>query len=199
MGSLTLAAPTSPLWLDHALVNLDLILLDHANCEKKAAGNALSLMFRYPTHTDLVAALSPLAREELQHFEKVQRQIQRLGIPVKKLTAAPYATRCSQHMCKQDPDALLDALVMAAIIEARSHERLALLGEHCPDLELRQFYQWLAEAESRHWRLYVDLAELYFPPERVQQRLDDLTHREAEVLAATYQPDQPYPPARIHS
>jgi len=93
---LALRVPTSSRWLEQALENLDVILIDHANCEKKAAGNALSLMFRYPLYSELLFHLSPLAREELQHFEHVQRHLLRLGIPLRKLTAAPYATQLSQ-------------------------------------------------------------------------------------------------------
>lgn len=199
MLTLTLAVPTPARWLEQALAHLDLILLDHANCEKKAAGNALSLMFRYPLYPELLAALSPLAREELQHFERVQRHLHRLGIPLRKLTAAPYATLLSQFTRKQDPDALVDMLLMAAVIEARSHERLTLLGEHCPEVELRHFYQGLAEAEARHWRLYVDLAAHYCAAEVVAERLSVLLAAEGEIIAATYQPGQPDPPPRIHS
>ncbi|MEN9220620.1 MAG: tRNA-(ms[2]io[6]A)-hydroxylase [Thermostichales cyanobacterium SZTDM-1c_bins_54] len=199
MTELALRVPTCQRWLEQALAHLDIILVDHANCEKKAAGNALSLMFRYPLHTDLLAALSPLAREELQHFERVQRHLHRLGIPARKLSAAPYATRLSQVTRKQDPEALLDLLLMAAVIEARSHERLALLGEHCPDQELRGFYQGLAEAEARHWRLYVDLAEHYFPKPEVEERLQVILAHEGEIIASTYQPTQPDPLPRIHS
>ncbi|MEN9223571.1 MAG: tRNA isopentenyl-2-thiomethyl-A-37 hydroxylase MiaE, partial [Thermostichus sp. BF3_bins_97] len=155
MATLQLASRTSEAWIQQATQHIDLILLDHANCEKKAAGNALSLLFRYPSNGQLVETLSPLAREELQHFERVHRHLQRLGIPVKPLSAAPYASRLNQHLRRQEPDHLLDALLLAAIIEARSHERLGLLGIHAPDPELRQFYLWLTAAEERHLHLYL--------------------------------------------
>jgi tRNA-(ms[2]io[6]A)-hydroxylase len=136
MTSLQLASATSTAWLEQALTHLDQILVDHANCEKKAAGNALSILFRYPAHTELVEALSPLAREELLHFEKVYRHIERLQINVRPLSAAPYASQLNKEIRHQEPFYLLDTLLVAAIIEARSHERLALLAEHCPDLLL---------------------------------------------------------------
>ncbi len=193
MTTLTLAAPTSTAWIEQALAHLDLILIDHANCEKKAAGNALSLMFRYPTNTILANALSPLVREELLHFEKVQRHIERRQIRVKQLSAAPYASRLNQHIAKSDPEHLLDSLLVAAIIEARSHERLELLAMHCPDPDLSAFYQWLTEAEARHLVLYLNLALDHFPVAQVEPRLQDLLTSEAEILSTLYRKP------RVHS
>lgn len=193
MLALELASRTSEDWIDQAIRHIDLVLLDHANCEKKAAGNALSLLFRYPANGRLVETLSPLAREELQHFERVHRHLQRLGIPIKPLSAAPYAGRLNQHLRRSEPEHLLDTLLVAAIIEARSHERLGLLGIHAPDPELRQFYLWLAAAEERHWQLYLDLALEQFPADQVQERLDTLLQVEAEILSTLH------PEPRVHS
>lgn len=193
MLDLELASRTSEDWIDQAIRHIDLVLLDHANCEKKAAGNALSLLFRYPANGRLVETLSPLAREELQHFERVHRHLQRLGIPIKPLSAAPYAGRLNQHLRRSEPEHLLDTLLVAAIIEARSHERLGLLGIHAPDPELRQFYLWLAAAEERHWQLYLDLALEQFPADQVQERLDTLLQVEAEILSSLH------PEPRVHS
>jgi tRNA-(ms[2]io[6]A)-hydroxylase len=191
--ALELASRTSEDWIEQATRHIDLVLLDHANCEKKAAGNALSLLFRYPANGRLVETLSPLAREELQHFERVHRHLQRLGIPIKPLSAAPYAGRLNQHLRRSEPEHLLDTLLVAAIIEARSHERLGLLGIHAPDPELRQFYLWLAAAEERHWQLYLDLALEQFPADQVQERLDTLLQVEAEILSTLH------PEPRVHS
>ncbi|HIK20610.1 MAG TPA: tRNA-(ms[2]io[6]A)-hydroxylase [Synechococcus sp. M44_DOE_062] len=193
MLALELASRTSKDWIEQATRHIDLVLLDHANCEKKAAGNALSLLFRYPANGRLVETLSPLAREELQHFERVHRHLQRLGIPIKPLSAAPYAGRLNQHLRRSEPEHLLDTLLVAAIIEARSHERLGLLGIHAPDPELRQFYLWLAAAEERHWQLYLDLALEQFPADQVQERLDTLLQVEAEILSTLH------PEPRVHS
>lgn len=193
MLALELASRTSEDWIEQATRHIDLVLLDHANCEKKAAGNVLSLLFRYPANGRLVETLSPLAREELQHFERVHRHLQRLGIPIKPLSAAPYAGRLNQHLRRSEPEHLLDTLLVAAIIEARSHERLGLLGIHAPDPELRQFYLWLAAAEERHWQLYLDLALDQFPADQVQERLDTLLQVEAEILSTLH------PEPRVHS
>lgn len=193
MAPLTLASATSSAWIEQAITHLDQVLIDHANCEKKAAGNALSLLFRYPNRPALVEALSPLAREELQHFEKVHRHLQRLGIPVKKLSAAPYASELGKQIRRQEPDYLLDSLLIAAIIEARSHERLGLLGDHCPEPELRKFYQWLTAAEERHVTLYLDLAWDQFPEAEVALRLEHLLTVEAQILSTLH------PQPRVHS
>jgi tRNA-(ms[2]io[6]A)-hydroxylase len=193
VNTLTLASATSAAWIEQALTHLDLVLIDHANCEKKAAGNALSLLFRYPDNKTVVNTLSPLAREELQHFEKVNRHLDRLGITVKRLSAAPYASRLGSHIRKHEPEYLLDSLLTAAIIEARSHERLALLGIYCQDQELKEFYQWLAVAEERHLTLYLDLAYEQFPQPIVAVRLQELLEIEAEILVDLH------PQARIHS
>ncbi|MCJ2543103.1 tRNA-(ms[2]io[6]A)-hydroxylase [Thermostichus vulcanus] len=193
MATLQLASRTSDAWIEQATQHIDLILLDHANCEKKAAGNALSLLFRYPSNGQLVETLSPLAREELQHFERVHRHLQRLGIPIKPLSAAPYASLLNQHLRRPEPDHLLDALLVAAIIEARSHERLGLLGIHAPDPELRQFYLWLTAAEERHLQIYLDLALAHFCADHVQERLHTLLQVEAEILSTLH------PEPRVHS
>lgn len=191
--SVQLASSTSGAWLEQALAHMDLILLDHANCEKKAAGNALSMLFRYSSRQELVLAVSPLAREELLHFEKVQRHLDRLGIPVRTLSAPPYASSLGKQIRSSEPQRLLDTLLMAAIIEARSHERLGLLGQHCPDPELAAFYRWLTAAEERHQALYLELALTYFQPQEVGSRLQALVTVEAQILSILH------PEARIHS
>ncbi len=193
MISLQLASATSSAWIEQALTHLDQILVDHANCEKKAAGHALSILFRYPAHTELVEALSPLAREELLHFEKVYRHIERLQIKVRPLSAAPYASQLNKQIRHQEPCYLLDTLLVAAIIEARSHERLALLAEHCPDPLLAEFYHWLTAAEERHLHLYLDLALQRFPSSEVEPRLKTLLAAEAEILSTLH------PKPRMHS
>jgi tRNA-(ms[2]io[6]A)-hydroxylase len=192
-ASVPLACPTSAAWLEQALAHMDLILLDHANCEKKAAGNALSLLFRYSSRNELVLSVSPLAREELLHFEKVQRHLDRLGIPVRTLSAPPYASLLAKQIRTSEPHRLLDTLLIAAIIESRSHERLGLLGTHCPDPELAAFYRWLTPAEDRHQALYLDLALTYFSSEEVGSRLPTLLTAEAEILSTLH------PEPRIHS
>jgi len=123
-----LAAASSDAWLEQALADPDTLLLDHAHCERKAAGAALQLMFRYPSDGGLARVLSPLAREELEHFERVQALLERRGVPLRPLQAPAYGSELGGQVRRREPDRLLDSLLVAGLIEARSHERMALLA-----------------------------------------------------------------------
>jgi tRNA-(ms[2]io[6]A)-hydroxylase len=185
--------PTSPQWVEQALANLDIILLDHSHCERKAAGVALNLMFRYPSHTKLVRMLTAIAREELEHFELVNQWLERRDIPLGPLPAPPYPAGLTAQIRKVEPDRLLDSLLVSGLIEARSHERLGLLGSHCPDPDLAKFYQGLMISEARHYGIYWVLATTYFDNEIVTARLEELASIESDLLANLY--SEP----RIHS
>lgn len=156
-----LGCATPPAWVDAAVQHVDLLLLDHANCEKKAAATAFNLMFRYgDRHPELQEPLSRLAREELRHFEQVTRWLRRRGIGMRPLTAARYAAGLRNHVCQHDPGRLCDLLLLGAFIEARSCERFAALAPVL-DAELGEFYRALAVVEARHFGLYLGLAERY--------------------------------------
>ncbi len=198
--------PTSPQWVEQALANLDIILLDHSHCERKAAGVALNLMFRYPSHTKLVRMLTAIAshtklvrmltaiaREELEHFELVNQWLERRNIPLGQLSAPPYPAALTAQIRRLEPDRLLDSLLVSGLIEARSHERLGLLGSNCPDPDLAKFYQGLMTSEARHYGIYWVLATTYFDREIVTTRLEELASIESELLTNLY--SQP----RIHS
>ncbi|MFN9619169.1 MAG: tRNA-(ms[2]io[6]A)-hydroxylase [Synechococcaceae cyanobacterium] len=188
-----LAAPTSAVWLAQALAHPDTLLLDHAHCERKAAGVALQLMFRYPSDADLARALSPLAREELEHFEQVQALLERRGIPLRPLAAPPYGAGLARLVRRQEPERLLDSLLVAGLIEARSHERMALLAAHSPDPELRTLWGQLLASEARHFGLYWVLAERRFPRQALTQRLQELAAEEQALL------ERLHPQPRMHS
>lgn len=188
-----LQQPTRADWVQQALANLDVILLDHSHCERKAAGVALNLMFRYPSHTRLVRQLTAIAREELEHFELVNQWLERRSIPLAPLTAPPYGAKLKAEIRQQEPARLLDSLLVAALIEARSHERLGLLAQFCPDAELADFYGSLMASEARHYGIYWVLADACFERQIVEQRLEELSLIESEVLA------KPHPEPRIHS
>jgi len=123
-----LAAPTSGAWLSAACARPDLLLIDHAHCERKAAGGALQLMFRYPSDVALAQVLSPLAREELEHFELVLQLLERRGIALRPLPAPAYGAALAKAVRRDEPARLLDSLLVAGLIEARSHERMARLA-----------------------------------------------------------------------
>ncbi len=188
-----LAAPSSPAWLEQALAQPELVLIDHAHCERKAAGAALQLMFRYPGDGDLAAVLSPLAREELQHFERVLALLQRRGIPLRPLAAPPYGSELGKAVRRQEPERMLDTFLVAGLIEARSHERMALLAEHSPDAELRRLYADLLASEARHFGLYWLLCERRWPRPLISERLQALAAVEASLLARLH------PEPRMHS
>ncbi|QCH15418.1 tRNA-(ms[2]io[6]A)-hydroxylase [Synechococcus sp. CB0101] len=178
-----LAAASSASWLEQANARPDLVLIDHAHCERKAAGVALQLMFRYPSDEALGAALSPLAREELEHFELVLQLLQRRGIPLRPLPAPAYGATLTASVRKGEPERRLDSFLVAGLIEARSHERMALLAAHSPDPELRALYGELLASEARHFGLYWCLCEERFGREATVARLQELAV--VETLALT--------------
>jgi tRNA-(ms[2]io[6]A)-hydroxylase len=180
---LRLASRTEPAWTAHALAHLDEVLLDHAHLEKKAAGAALTLLFQYPDQPALQAPLAALAREELAHFEAVLAQLTERGLVFRRQRASPYAGRLRTPCAAREPARLVDALLCAALIEARSCERLGLLAEALPDAGLAGFYRALHAAEARHHALYVDLACQAAPRDAVAARLAELAAHEARVLA----------------
>ena len=177
-----LAAPTSPAWLEAANARPDLLLIDHAHCERKAAGVALQLMFRYPAEPGLGEALSPLAREELEHFERVLQVMARRGLVLRPLQAPAYGARLSKAVRRDEPARMLDSFLVAGLIEARSHERMALLAAHASDPELRELYGKLLASEARHFGLYWLLAEERFGHEATVSRLEELAAVEVEAL-----------------
>jgi tRNA-(ms[2]io[6]A)-hydroxylase len=178
-----LAAPSSGAWLEAAKARPDLVLIDHAHCERKAAGVALQLMFRYPVDAGLGALLSPLAREELEHFERVLQLLQRRGMALRPLAAPGYGAALSGQVRKAEAERMLDSFLVAGLIEARSHERMALLAAHSPDAELQDLYGELLASEARHFGLYWVLCEERFGREATVARLQELAV--AEVAALT--------------
>ena len=188
-----LHAPSSAAWLEQAIAHPDLVLLDHALCERKAASTALQLLFRYPADEELAAVLSPLAREELEHFERVLALMRQRGIALKPLPAPPYGSSLVALVRRQDPERKLDSFLVAGLIEARSHERMALLAAHSPDPVLRELYGDLLASEARHFGLYWVLCEARFPRAQVVERLEQLAEAEAAILAPLH------PQPRMHS
>lgn len=177
-----LAAPTSAAWLDAANARPDLLLIDHAHCERKAAGVALQLMFRYPAEPGLGEVLSPLAREELEHFELLLRVLQGRGLALRPLQAPGYGARLSKAVRRDEPHRMLDSFLVAGLIEARSHERMALLSAQATDPELRSLYGELLASEARHFGLYWVLAEERFGRQATVARLQELAVVEVDAL-----------------
>ncbi len=157
-----LHCPTPQAWLEVASQpqNLPLLLIDHANCEKKAASSAMNLIYRYTEKPDVLLKMSKLAREELRHFEQVLAIMKKRGIHYEVIGAARYAAGMHQHIRTHEPARLVDSLIIGAIIEARSCERFASLAPYL-DEDLKQFYESLLKSESRHYKDYLSLARKY--------------------------------------
>ena len=178
-------------WIDNALENQDLMLIDHAHCEKKAASTALSLMYRYVDNTDLLNKMSRLAREELRHFEQVLAIMKKRGVDYCHLTPARYAAGLRQEVRSEDPGRLVDVLIVGAIIEARSCERFAALAPFL-DEKLADFYTSLLKSEARHYQDYLTLAE-QAAGEPIAARAEDFLALERALIE---DPDQEF---RFHS
>jgi tRNA 2-(methylsulfanyl)-N6-isopentenyladenosine37 hydroxylase len=148
---------TPAVWLNAASAGIDTVLIDHANCEKKAAGSALSLMYRYIEHAPLLSRLSRLAREELRHFEQVLSIMQQRGVVYRHVPPSAYAGDLRRLIRTHEPARLVDILVVCAIVEARSCERFGALAPLLDD-DLRRFYEDLQISEARHFEIYLQLA-----------------------------------------
>ena len=182
---------TPQAWLEQALQHPEELLIDHANCEKKAASTALNLMFRYIDKPQLLQKMSRLAREELRHFEQVTALMHKRGVIYRGLSASQYAQRLRQHVRTTEPDRLIDTLIIGAFIEARSCERFASLAPYL-DEELADFYRSLLNSEARHYQDYVTLARQY-ADHPIEQRIAFFAEQEAQAIQA---PDLEF---RFHS
>lgn len=176
-----LACATPKAWVKAALAQQDVLLIDHANCEKKAAATAFNLMFRYGERLpEMQEALSKLAREELRHFEQVNRIMRRRGIPYRPLGPARYAEGLRKHLRKKEPERMTDLLVIGAFIEARSCERFESLVPVLQE-DLAEFYRGLHAAEARHFQLYLGMARKYGTGD-VDERVEAIAAAEAELI-----------------
>ena len=190
-----LAAPTPARWFEVAATRIDELLLDHANCEKKAASTALALMFAYPEDHEACRVLARLAREELRHFEQVDRLRRLLGLPFKRLAPSRYAEGLRRMLRVAEPQRRLDLMLLGAFIEARSCERFAGLKQLLPPA-VGALYGQLQEAEARHQGVYLRLAQ------RAAEAAGDdgMPRRCAEIAAAeAVLVTAPDPQFRFHS
>jgi tRNA-(ms[2]io[6]A)-hydroxylase len=155
-----LPCETPDAWVEEALQNQDILLINHCFLEKCAARSAMGLMFRYPTRPDLLQKMSRLAREELVHFEQASKILKKRGIVYRGLKPSRYAGMLAKGIRKEELPHLIDTLIVGAFIEARSCERFAKIAPHLDD-ELNKFYMSLLKSEARHFKDYLGLAEQY--------------------------------------
>ena len=187
-----LPCPTPDAWVRAALAQQDILLLDHRNCELKAAATAMSLIARYGQDAELSAALSKLAREELVHHEQVLRLMKRRNIALQPLTASRYASGLRAAVRTHEPAKLVDTLVVGAFIEARSCERFAALVPHLDD-ELAAFYAGLLQSESRHYQGYLRFAQRFGEAGDVERAVIRVREVERALI------ESPDPEFRFHS
>lgn len=186
-----LACPTPDEWVEWALNNPELLLIDHAQCEKKAASTAMSLLYRYVDQPLLLTKMAQLAREELLHFEQVVKLMEARGVEYRHLSASRYAEGLRRHVRPQEPERLVDILIIGAFIEARSCERFARLIPRL-DAGLARFYRSLVKSEGRHYEDYLMLAR-YLSSAPIDKRVDFFAECEAQLIVT---PDTAF---RFHS
>ncbi len=177
---------TDPFWVKNVVEgNISEILTDHAYCEQKAASHAISLIVIFPEHAELVDMMSDLAQEEMSHFKMVHQLIQKRGFTLGYERKDNYVNELYKFIRKgRDRDMLLlDRLLFAGMIEARSCERFKVLHDHINDPELAQFYYDLMASEARHYATFLKLAKLYFPTDVVDRRWEEMLVFEADVIA----------------
>ena len=168
-------------WLEAAKQNIPTLLIDHANCEKKAASAALNLMYRYVDKPKLLLQLSKLAREELRHFEQVVTLINKRNLDYLQLSASRYAGELRKSVRTFEPARLLDTLIISAIVEARSCERFASLAPLLED-DLSRFYSELLKSEERHFRIYLDLAETISEGFPLEERIEFFLEEDRRLI-----------------
>ena len=173
---------TTPDWTQLVLEDMDSFLIDHAAAEKKASGMAISMLSHYPDRTQLVKAMIDLSIEEMTHFREVVKIMTERGLQLGADEKDTYINQFRKVMRKGSDVYFLDRLLTAGIIEARGCERFGLIGEALPTGKLKEFYQLIAKSEAKHHTLFTDLAAVYFPPELISQRLDELLDIEAEIV-----------------
>lgn len=191
-----LGCETPALWVERALNELPVLLIDHAHCEKKAASTALNLLFRYVDRKNLLTKLTQLAREELLHFEQVLELLERQGVTYEHMTPSRYAMGLRKHIRTSEPERLVDTLIVGAFIEARSCERFEAIAPRLMQLDeyqhIGKYYLFLLKSESRHYQDYLGLA-LEYAPGPIDDRIGFFREVEQELILS---PDSEF---RFHS
>ena len=182
-GESILKSATPRAWVTAASADLPTLLVDHSNCEKKAASTAMALIFAYPEDRTLGVALSRLAREELKHFEQVERLMKKLDVPHVRLKPGRYASDLRKLVRTHEPKRKLDLMIVHALIEARSCERFRLLATRLPP-EVRDLYAQLERSEARHFEIYLQFAEREFDAVEIAERLELIAARESELATS---------------
>ncbi len=186
-----LRCKTPDAWVEQAIENLDILLIDHAHCEKKAASSAMNLIFHYSEHYDLLQKMSRIVREEMRHFEQVLAILEKRNIAFKAIAPARYASGLRQYARDGREEKLIDLLIIGAFVEARSCERFQVIYPHL-DTQLSKFYYGLLNSEARHFRTYLNFAKT-FATEDIGERIIFFAKKEEALIM---EPDEQF---RFHS
>ena len=184
LSKLGLHLPTDPRWVNLAAFSLEEILSDHAFCEQKAASACISLIQLFPDKTELVEKVSPVVTEEWGHFRMVVAELKKRKLKLQFQRKDEYVSQLIQFQQKglNREEKLLELLLTCALIEARSCERFRLLSLHLEEENLKEFYHQFMVSEAGHYRMFLDLAEYYFPKEKVRSRWQEYLEHEALIL-----------------
>jgi len=178
-----LRTPTRPEWLFAVTSDFGAFLVDHAACERKASATALTFVSHYPDRAELVSTMIQLAREELDHFQQVHREIAKRGLVLGPDTKDVYVLKLRERIRRGPAFYLMDRLLVAGVVEARGCERFGMIADALPAGRLRDFYQTLGRSEAQHHQLFLGLAHRYFQTTEVAARLDSLLDAEAEIVS----------------
>ncbi|MCS7077858.1 MAG: tRNA-(ms[2]io[6]A)-hydroxylase [Bacteroidia bacterium] len=181
---LGLKLATDPRWVNIAEKSIEEILTDHAYCEQKAASQGISLIVNYSEYAEIVDTVTPIVTEEWSHFERVLQELKSRGLRLGKQRKDEYVNLLLKIQKKGGAkhERLVEELLTCAMIEARSCERFRLLSLYCTDEHLRQFYHEFMVSEAEHYRIFLDLAKIYLPEEKVKARWKEYLDAEAEIM-----------------
>lgn len=177
-----LSTPSSPQWLETVMADFDSFLKDHASCEKKASGMALSIISHYPDKPELIRDMLNLSMEELSHYREVMRLLLDRGITPGPDEKDHYIRALHALMDQGHEVYLMDRLIIGSIVEARGAERFGLIADGLEDPALKRFYRAITDSESRHYIRFIELACQYFPTARIKTRLAQLLEQEAAII-----------------
>lgn len=180
----SLKTASSAQWLDAVMTDFDAFLRDHASCEKKASGMAMSIISHYPDKPLLIREMLNLALEELSHYREVMRLILDRNLRPGRDEKDDYINNLNQLLDRGREHYLMDRLLLASIVEARGAERFGLIADALQDPQLQRFYQSITDSENRHYQRFLELAATYFEVADIGPRLDCLLTEEAAILQA---------------
>ena len=180
---LALRYQTPDAWTEVVLADFDRFLVDHAACERKASATGLNFVVRYPDRVEMIGPMIAFAREELTHFQQAWAWVKKRGLKLAADEKDLYIRRLMKHVRAGGEERLLDRLLMAAVVEARGHERFGLVAAALPEGRLKTFYTSITASEGRHRTFFLDMAALYFDEETIADRLDAFLDYEAAAIS----------------